>query len=48
MHTNKTMRRLAKLGLHEIHNGTLKILNGKALEKLASAFEELVAPRPLL
>jgi CRP/FNR family transcriptional regulator len=48
VHTNKTMRRLTKMGLHEIQNGTLKILNGKALEKLASAFEEPVAVRPLL
>jgi CRP-like cAMP-binding protein len=48
VHTNKTMRRLAKLGLHEIKNGSLEIKNGRALERLATFFEEKVVARPLL
>ncbi len=48
VHTNKSLRRLARLGLHEIKNGALMIKNGRALERLAQVFEETVVARPLL
>lgn len=48
VHTNKSLRKLTKLGLHEIKNGVLTITNGRALEKLTQFFEERVVARPLL
>src|SRR5690606_23305148 len=33
VHTNKTLRRLAKLGLHEIAHGRLRLPNPHALER---------------
>lgn len=48
VHTNKTLRKLERMGLHQIKNGRLKLLNPRALEKLASAYEEPVPLRPLL
>lgn len=48
VHTNKTLRKLKKLGLYDIKGGSLYLLNGRALEKLAAYYEEPVAPRPLL
>jgi CRP-like cAMP-binding protein len=48
VHTNKSIRKLAKLGLHEIAGGALTIGNGRALERLAPAFDEPLRLRPLL
>lgn len=48
VHTNKSLRKLARLGLHEIKNGSLMIRNGRALEKLAHFYEEKIVARPLL
>jgi CRP-like cAMP-binding protein len=48
VHTNKSLRKLAKLGLHEIKNGALTLLNGRAFDKLAQWWDEPVKPRPLL
>lgn len=48
VHTNKSLRKLSKMGLHEIKNGSLTLTNGRALEKLAQFFDEPVKPRPLL
>ena len=48
VHTNKTLRRLAKLGLHEIGHGRLRLPNPHALERLAEYYD--LPPRrvPLL
>ncbi len=35
VHTNKTLRRLQQLGLHEIRNGRLFLLNPRALQRIA-------------
>jgi CRP-like cAMP-binding protein len=48
VHTNKTLRKLQKLGLYEIKGGSLYLLNGRALEKLSAYYEEPIALRPLL
>lgn len=48
VHTNKSMRKLEKLGLFSIRGRMLDIVNGRALEKLASYYEEPVRLRPLL
>lgn len=39
VHTNKTMRRLQQLGLHELKNGRLRLLNTRALERIADYYE---------
>jgi CRP/FNR family transcriptional regulator len=48
VHTNKTLRRLHQLGLHEIKDGRLRLLNTKALQRIADYYD--VPPRkvPLL
>ncbi|NMM80241.1 Crp/Fnr family transcriptional regulator [Acidovorax sp. SRB_14] len=48
VHTNKTLRRLAKLGLHEIAQGRLRLPNPRALERVAEYYD--LPPRrvPLL
>ncbi|MGE0595608.1 MAG: Crp/Fnr family transcriptional regulator [Hyphomonadaceae bacterium] len=48
VHTNKSLRKLAKMGLHDIRNGVLEIKNGRALENLAQIFDDSLAARPLL
>jgi len=48
VHTNKSLRKLSKMGLHVIKNGSLEISNGHALERIAHVFEEPVKERPLL
>lgn len=48
VHTNKSLRKLAKMGLHEIKNGSLTLLNGRALERLSHLWEEPISLRPLL
>lgn len=35
VHTNKTLKRLRQLGLHEIRNGRLFLLNPRALQRIA-------------
>ena len=42
VHTNKTLRKLAQLGLHEIRDGRLRIVKAGALAQLAD-----YAARPL-
>ena len=39
VHTNKTLRRLQQLGLHELKNGRLRLLNTRALERIADYYE---------
>ena len=48
VHTNKTLRRLQQLGLHEIRGGRLWLLNPKALEELAEYYEMPQREVPLL
>ena len=48
VHTNKTLRRLHKLGLHELRNGRLRLLNPKALERIADYYDRPQRKVPLL
>lgn len=48
VHTNKSLRKLARMGLHEIKQNSLEIKNGRALERIAQYYEEKLAHRPLL
>ena len=48
VHTNKTLRRLRQLGLHEIRNGRLWLLNPKALVRLADYYDSPLRQVPLL
>ena len=48
VHTNKTLRRLLRLGLHAIENGRLRLLNPKALERIADYYDKPQRQVPLL
>jgi CRP-like cAMP-binding protein len=48
VHTNKTLRRLQQLGLHELHNGRLRLLNPKALQRIADYYDIPPKKVPLL
>ena len=48
VHTNKTMRALHKLGLHELKGGRLHLLNPKALQRIADYYELPMRQVPLL
>ncbi|MDB5869414.1 MAG: cyclic nucleotide-binding protein [Polaromonas sp.] len=48
VHTNKTLRRLRILGLHEIRNGRLWLRNPKALQRLADYYDVPLRKVPLL
>ncbi|CAN5430630.1 Crp/Fnr family transcriptional regulator [soil metagenome] len=48
VHTNKTMRRLRQLGLHDIRNGRLWLLNPRALQRLADYYDAPLRQVPLL
>lgn len=48
VHTNKTMRRLARVGMFDYRRSRLQLINPRALERLADHFEVLPAPRPLI
>ena len=48
VHTNKTLRRLATLGLHEIRNGRLRLLNTRALARIAEYYDRPPRLMPLL
>ncbi len=48
VHTNKTLRRLAQLGLHELREGRLRLLNPKALHRLADYYDLPMRQVPLL
>ncbi|MBX9833141.1 MAG: Crp/Fnr family transcriptional regulator [Burkholderiaceae bacterium] len=45
VHTNKTLRRLSLLGLHELKNGRLRLLNTRALSRIAEYYD---TPPPLM
>ncbi|MFS2033972.1 Crp/Fnr family transcriptional regulator [Polaromonas sp. CT11-55] len=48
VHTNKTLRRLRQLGLHEIQDGKLRLLNTRALERIADYYDTPPPQIPLL
>lgn len=48
VHTNKTLRRLHKLGLHELKDGRLRLLNTRALEHIADYYDAPARKVPLL
>jgi CRP-like cAMP-binding protein len=48
VHTNKTLRRLHLLGLHEIRDGRLRLLNPKALQQMADYYDKPLRQVPLL
>lgn len=48
VHTNKTMRRLYRLGLHEIVDGRLRLLNTRALERIADYYDRPPKKVPLM
>ncbi|MDB5886185.1 MAG: cyclic nucleotide-binding protein [Polaromonas sp.] len=48
VHTNKTLRRLHQMGLHDISNGRLRLLNTRALERLADYYDAPPRKVPLL
>ncbi|MCE1194728.1 MAG: Crp/Fnr family transcriptional regulator [Acidovorax sp.] len=48
VHTNKTLRRLALLGLHEIRNGRLRLLNTRALARIADYYDTPPRLMPML
>jgi CRP-like cAMP-binding protein len=48
VHTNKTLRALQKTGLHEISDGGLRILNFKAVERLADWSERPMRRVPMV
>jgi CRP/FNR family transcriptional regulator len=48
VHTNKTLRRLQRLGLHKIDDGKLRILDPHALETLGDYFERPLRRVPLI
>ena len=48
VHTNKTLRRLERLGLHEIRSGRLRLVEPQALERLADYYTRPMRAVPLL
>ena len=49
MHTNKTLRKLERRGLHRIDDGRLFLRDVKALARLADLYGDgQPAPRPLV
>ncbi|GAA4352002.1 Crp/Fnr family transcriptional regulator [Variovorax defluvii] len=48
VHTNKTLRRLQRLGLYRLEGGWLRILEPHALQTLGDYFERPLQPAPLI
>ncbi|RQO61082.1 Crp/Fnr family transcriptional regulator [Variovorax sp. KBW07] len=48
VHTNKTLRRLQRLGLYKLDAGWLRIMEPHALETLGDYFERPLRPTPLI
>ncbi|MBS0448601.1 MAG: Crp/Fnr family transcriptional regulator [Proteobacteria bacterium] len=49
VHTNKTLRKLERRGLHRIENGRLYLRDAKSLQQLADVYGQGdLAPRPLI
>lgn len=48
VHTNKTLRRLERLGLHELREGRLRLLHPEALARIADYHMRPMRPVPLI
>lgn len=48
VHTNKTLRRLTALGLHQLRDGRLYLMNPRALQSVADYYDAPRGPVPLL
>jgi len=48
VHTNKTLRRLEKLGLHTLENNRLRLIKPATLKRMADYYSTPLRPRPLL
>ncbi len=48
VHTNRTLRRLHRLGLHEIRDGRLRLINPRALQRIADYYDRPLRQVPLL
>jgi CRP-like cAMP-binding protein len=48
VHTNKTLRRLSAMGLHELKNGRLRLLNPRVLARIADYYDTPPRLMPLL
>lgn len=48
VHTNKTLRRLAHMGLHEIDGGRLHMVDPRGLENVADYYERPLRRTPLI
>ena len=48
VHTNKTLRRLERLGLHQIADARLRLLEPRALERIADYYSRPLRPLPLI
>lgn len=48
VHTNKTLARLRRLGMFSQTNGSLTLINPRALEHVGQYFDEEVPLRPLI
>lgn len=48
VHTNKTLRRLEKLGLHQLINNRLRLIKPAVLQRLADYYATPLKPRPLI
>lgn len=48
VHTNKTLRSLTKMGLHELANNRLRLTNPAAMQRLADYYDSPLRGRPLI
>ncbi|MBL8437553.1 MAG: Crp/Fnr family transcriptional regulator [Zoogloeaceae bacterium] len=48
VHTNKTLRRLQALGLHEMAGGRLRLRDPRALQRIAEYYAQPLKSRPLI
>jgi CRP/FNR family transcriptional regulator len=48
VHTNKTLRSLSKMGLHELSGNQLRLINPAAMQRLADYYAAPVHGRPLI
>jgi len=48
VHTNKTLRKLERLGLHRVADGRLYLLQPAALARIADFVARPIRPQPLI
>lgn len=48
VHTNKTLKRLQQLGLHQLTEGRLRLVNPRALQRIADYYDEPMRKVPLI